>query len=573
MRINQYLILIILLLFAACNSTQSNNLSGDASDNNMDISLETGQVDAVLRSAPFSKGVNFSGWFESFSAQSIPFTKYTEQDFANVKSLGADVIRLPVKVHSMTSGAPNYTIDPLLFKFLDTAVDWAEKYRIYLIIDNHSFDPVAPTSNDIDKILLPVWAQIARRYKDRSNYVVYEILNEPHGISDKRWGEIQGLAIETIRRIDQKHAIIPGGTDYNSIGKLASIPVYSDDNLIYTFHFYDPHVFTHQGATWGEPSMASLEGIPFPYDIRRMPKTPNNLRGTWLENAIRNYEWDAKFNILRITLDKVVTFSKTRNVPVFCGEFGVYMINSRNADRVRWYKFVTDALDKRNISRTSWDYFGGFGVFAHEGRGDFYSELNVDVVKAMGFTPPPQKQRSREPFKSGFVIYDDYPNVEFPVGYWGEKTDFSMYDANSAEGEFAIRWGKTVQYNIFWFDFSNNGNFNNLLSSGYALEFKARTEKPVNFDIRFVNPENASSIPWRMRYVINEKILPSDGKWHSIRIPLKDMSEHGAWINAKQQWLNPNGQFSWENIKQLEFVAEYSAIDNVIWFDSIRITQ
>jgi len=563
------------MILAACNSTQPVESSDEKNDNDndMDISLETGPVDAVLSSAPFTKGVNFSDWFESFSAQAIPFTKYTEQDFANVKSLGADVVRLPVRMHSMTGGAPDYAIDPLLFKFLDIAVDWAEKYGIYIIIDNHSFDPIASTSNDIDKILLPVWAQMAMRYKDRSNYVVYEILNEPHGISDKRWGEVQGMAIETIRKIDQKHVIIVGGTDYNSIGKLASIPVYKDDKIIYTFHFYDPHIFTHQGATWGEPSMASLAGVPFPYDAKRMPKTPNDLKGTWIEGALREYEWDAKFNKLRSTLDKTVTFSKTRNVPIFCGEFGVYMINSKNNDRVRWYKFVTDALDKRNISRASWDYFGGFGIFNFEGHGNFYSDMNVDVVSAMGFTPPPQKPRSSEPFNSGFVIYDDYPNGEFPVGYWGEKTDFSMYDTNSAEGEFAIRWGKAVQYNIFWFDFRNNGNFSKLLSLGYALEFKARTEKPVNFDIRFVNAENASSLPWRMRYVINESVLPPDGKWRTIRIPLNDMSEHGAWINSKQQWVNPQGQFSWENIKQLEFVAEYSNIDNVIWFDSIKITQ
>ena len=134
--------------------------------------------------------MNFSGWFEAYSAQGIPFTRYAEEDFAHVKSLGADVVRLPVRMHSMTAGAPSYTLDPLLLGFLDCAVDWAEKHELYIIIDNHSFDPVEATANDIDTILIPVWEQIARRYKDRGNYVIYEILNEPHGISDQRWGEI-----------------------------------------------------------------------------------------------------------------------------------------------------------------------------------------------------------------------------------------------------------------------------------------------------------------------------------------------------------------------------------------------
>ena len=349
--------------------------------------------DAVVNAAPFSRGVNFSQWFEASSAQAIQFTRYIEQDFINMKSIGADVIRLPVKMHSMTGGAPEYVLDPLLLKFLDTAVDWAEKHQLYIIIDNHSFDPAVPTDENIDRILLKVWAQIAQRYKNRSKYVIYEILNEPHGISDSRWGEIQGLVIEAIRKIDTTHAIIVGGTDFNSINKLSSLPEYSDLNLIYTFHFYDPHIFTHQGASWDTPSLASLAGVPFPANSMRMPKTPDDLKETWVEDALKNYKNDAAFSTLAASLDKTVAFSRERNVPVFCGEFGVYMVQSPAKDRVIWYELITGMLKKRNIARTSWDYFGGFGIFNSQAGGDFRADVNIDVVRAMGFIPPPQRTR------------------------------------------------------------------------------------------------------------------------------------------------------------------------------------
>jgi len=369
---------IIGVLLMACTSTN--------------ISYETEKPDAVLNQAPFSRGVNFSQWFEGPNAQAIQFNRYIEQDFINVKSMGADVIRLPITMHSMTGGVPEYVLDPLLLKFLDTAVGWAEKHQLYIIIDNHSFDPVAPTAENIDGILLKVWAQIAEHYKNRSKYVIYEILNEPHGISDKQWGEIQGMAIDTIRKIDTTHAIIVGGTDYNSISKLSSIPKYSDPNLIYTFHFYDPYLFTHQGATWGEPSLASLAGVPFPAGGRRIPRTPGDLKGTWVEYAIKNYKNDAAFSTLAASLDKTVAFSRERNAPVFCGEFGVYMIQSPAKDRVNWYKFVTGALERRNIARTSWDYYGGFGIFNSPAGGDFRSDVNIDVVRAMGFFHPQQRK-------------------------------------------------------------------------------------------------------------------------------------------------------------------------------------
>ncbi|MCL1959753.1 MAG: glycoside hydrolase family 5 protein [Spirochaetes bacterium] len=333
----------------------------------------------------FSRGVNFSKWFEFKSVRDIQFERFVEQDFANVKSIGSDVVRLPIAMHNFTSGAPGYTIDPVFIKYLDSAVDWAEKHKLHIILDNHSFHPVNPTDVNIDRVLIPVWEQIAGHYRDRSNYVLYEILNEPHHIADERWGEIQGMTIEAIRKIDKKHTIIAGGTGYNSIEKLTALPAYKDNNLIYTFHFYDPHLFTHQGATWENPSLSSLKGLPFPAEKNRIPETPTDLKGTWVEKALESYEKDAAPETLFAALDKAAAFSKERDVQVFCGEFGVFMIQSPEADRVNWYKLICDALNKRSIPWTSWDYFGGFGIFKTGKKGDFKSDVNVDVIKAMGF--------------------------------------------------------------------------------------------------------------------------------------------------------------------------------------------
>jgi endoglucanase len=332
---------------------------------------------------PFSRGFNFSKWFEFRSVQEIQFDRFTEQDFINVRSIGADVIRLPIAMHNFTNG--EYTLDPVWMKYLDTAVDWAEKNELYIILDNHSFHPVNPTDENIDRILIPVWEQLARHFKDRSPFVIYEVLNEPHHISSERWGEIQGKAVDAIRRIDEKRLIIVGGTNYNSIEKLFSIPQYKDNNLIYTFHFYDPHIFTHQGATWGSPSLASLKGVPFPAEKSRIPETPADLKGTWIEKALEDYEKSAALETLFASLDKAAEFSKTYGVPVFCGEFGVFMIQSPPPDRVKWYEIICGALNERNIPWTSWDYFGGFGIFKTGKKGDFNNDVNIDLLNAMGF--------------------------------------------------------------------------------------------------------------------------------------------------------------------------------------------
>ncbi|MDR0375927.1 MAG: glycoside hydrolase family 5 protein [Treponema sp.] len=581
-------LIVAALIFTHC-ADQSNNIAnippGDAA---VEDDYTLGSLDfPVVASeypAPFSKGVNFSEWFQSSSPQTIPFTKYTEETFEQVKSLGVDVVRLPLNLHSFTSGeaadgAPAYTLDPLFLRLLDQAVDWAEKNEMYLILDNHSFDPVANTAEDIGDILIPVWTQMAERYKDRSEYVMYEILNEPHGISDSLWGEIQGKVIAAIRSKDPARTIIVGGTGYNSIDALSAIPEYSDDNLIYTFHFYDPYLFSHQGETWGSPpNLRNLKNVPFPADAHDMPAAPADLKGTWIEYNLKNqYPREGQPSVLAATLNKASEFSNARKAPVFCGEFGVYMINSLPKDRVRWYTAVARFLDERRVARTSWDYTGGFGLFKNPSGGDFYADLNVEVVKAMGWTPP--EQRVAEKTQAGFTIYDDYPRNGTSIVCWetggaGDSPFFSAYaESAGADGEYCLLWKNPAQYHSFMFTLPASIDWAYLKDNGYAVRFKVKTSADASFDIRFVDVENAPRLPWRMRFTVDHEMAPADNEWHTVTIPLDAMTEHGAWVNATQEWLNPRGEFSWEHIDMLAFVAEAGAFTGEVWIDSIEVTK
>ncbi len=337
---------------------------------------------------PFHRGVNLTGWFQARDAKHIRFDRFSKKDFLDIKSLGCDVIRLPINLHSMTAGAPEYVLDPEFLILLDSAVNWSEQLQLHLILDNHSFHPIRVTDPGIGKILNKVWPQLAERYKDRSDLICYEILNEPHGISNQLWGEIQQEAIGAIRKIDTRHTIIVGPSGYNGYKDLDSMPVYRDPNLIYTFHFYDPFMFTHQGAAWNSPSMASLKGIPFPYDAGRMPAIPPEFRGTWVENGLRNYPKEGNVEKVKSLLDMAINFRNTHHIDIFCGEFGVYIPNCDNTDRVYWYSVVREYLEANDIPWTSWDYKGTFGLFNKNSREKFRSDLNVPLLKSLGLTVP-----------------------------------------------------------------------------------------------------------------------------------------------------------------------------------------
>ncbi len=342
----------------------------------------------TMAQTPFNRGVNLTNWFQTSGTQQIQFSKFTKKDFENIKSLGCDVIRLPINLFYMTDGKPNYTVDTRFFDFLDQAVTWAEDLKIYLLLDNHTTDDLASKNPDLETTLVKVWKQMATHYKDRSNYILYEIMNEPNGLTTVNWSIIQQKAIDAIRQIDTKHTIIVGASNFNNYNDLSLLPVYSDKNLIYTFHFYDPFIFTHQGASWPVPSMAPLIHVPFPYNASSMPQFPSALKGTWVEKSFNNYAINGTVTKIKQLIDVAVAFKTSRNVNVYCGEFGVYMSYSNDANRVYWYGVVRQYLEENGIAWTTWDYEGGFGIFNKGSKELFDYDLNIPLIKALGLNVP-----------------------------------------------------------------------------------------------------------------------------------------------------------------------------------------
>lgn len=530
----------------------------------------------MLRSqAPFTRGVNLTSWFQVGSAQEIQFTKFTKKDINDIKSLGCDVIRLPISLHDMTSGAPQYILDPLFFTFLDSAVTWCEELNIYLILDNHSFDPNIDTSPGVADILVKVWTQMAFHYKDRSKYILYEILNEPHGISTSSWGTIQNQAINAIRNYDKKHTIVVGGSGYNTYTELKNLPVYSDTNLLYTFHFYDPFMFTHQGATWVVPSMAPLAGVPFPYNPAEMPACPPSLKGTWIESSLNSYYADGTEDKVRQLIYNAVSFRAQRKVNLFCGEFGVYIPNSDNADRCHWYKVVKDYLDNNNIPWTSWDYKGGFGLF-NKGSNEFFEhDLNVRLLDSLDLNVPEQTPFSIKPDSAGFLIYTDFIGQNINnSSYSNGPLNFYSGDL-PANGQYCIYWNPSDQYNAIGFDFVPDKDLSRLVSENYALDLMVRGNNPaVKFEIRFRDSKTSEpdDHPWRMGITIDSTNAAWDRRWHHLHIPLTSFTERGAWDN--DTWYEPVGKFDWIKTDVLEISTEWTDIlGKKVWFDNIHITN
>lgn len=90
------------------------------------------QHNLEAQEAPFSRGINLTEWFQASNIQEVQFTRYTKKDFEQIQDLNCDVIRLPINLHFMTNGAPDYVLEPLFLDFLDQVADWAEELNMHL---------------------------------------------------------------------------------------------------------------------------------------------------------------------------------------------------------------------------------------------------------------------------------------------------------------------------------------------------------------------------------------------------------------------------------------------------------
>jgi endoglucanase len=330
-------------------------------------------------------GINASEWLaqsSDYSPQRLR-TFTTLDDVARMHAMGFDHVRL--------------SIDPAVFKcqgpwdqcervqIVDEVIAKALSLDLAVIVDIHPNDDYKRqlTSSDsaVDKFAA-LWSQIATHYaKTDPERVFFEILNEPE-VGIYRWAGIQQSLVSTIRRDAPAHTIIVTCGEYSNADDLARMPQVADDNYIVNFHYYNPHIFTHQGASWGEGYWAGLRQVPFPGTSELVVAAITQQSNEFARWKLTQYgleHWDAQHVAGEIQF--AADWAKRRNVPLTCNEFGVYRDYSNPQDRLRWLEAVRTTLEQNKIGWTMWDYQGGFGVVT---KNNGTTVVDESVLRALG---------------------------------------------------------------------------------------------------------------------------------------------------------------------------------------------
>jgi aryl-phospho-beta-D-glucosidase BglC (GH1 family) len=222
--------------------------------------------------------------------------------------------------------------------------------------------------------------------------IIFEVYNEPHaaagGLTTQGynwWQNVQGELIAAIRTVTADHYIIAGGEGWNSIDGLKQLQPYPQQKIIYNFHFYEPFVFTHQGATWVDATWAILHDVPY-------PSTPENvapLIAASNNTAVKNLlNWYGNYRYNKDSLDKLIkvaadwgTFNK---VPLICNEFGSYKPFADQQSRINYISDVRSILEKYNIGWAMWEYDEGFGLIDYPSGNRNLPVTNNAVLAALG---------------------------------------------------------------------------------------------------------------------------------------------------------------------------------------------
>jgi endoglucanase len=357
---------------------------------------------AFNRAKHLRHGINLSHWFaQVYDAKGYVkehFDTYdTAQDMALIKSMGFDHVRFTLNCDPMFRRGQADRIPAEYLAMVDAAVKMILDQNLSIIIDVHpesDFKQKLVTDDNFVEQFADYWRALAKHYSSLDpDRVFFEILNEPEFKDRYRWMGVQARLARTIREGAPNHTIIATGANWSSSNELLFLEPLRDANVIYNFHFYDPHIFTHQGATWSTNFQHYLTNLPYPSTPENVFIAESQIPDPANQQVVARYGFD-RWDSSRIDgeITQVAAWGKRWNVPLTCNEFGVYRATANPADRAAWLHDVRTTLEKYNIGWTMWDYAGGFAVVT---RKDGVSTPDQVTLKALGLTIPPAPQPSK----------------------------------------------------------------------------------------------------------------------------------------------------------------------------------
>ena len=338
--------------------------------------------DSVQFSQNLMPGWNLGNQLESNSDGTPSETAWgnpviTENLINQVKAQGFKSIRIPVSYLSKIGEGPDYTIDSKWLDRVQEVVDMCIDNGLYAIINIHGdgyytvkgswllCGESASEQKTIKAKYEKVWEQIAKRFKNYDEHLVFESMNEEF---DNTYGNpnpeyynninaYNQIFVDAVRKAggknNSRYLLIPGwNTDINfttgdcdSYTMEAKFVIPNDSRIMISVHYYSPWEFCGEEGydtfyKWGD-------------SVKKFVKPRQS-------ESLVNRQFDKLYN----------AFIKN-GYGVVIGEYGANDKTSKDKSntiyRAYFAEYVNYAAHQRNIVTVYWDngYNGkhGFGLF------------------------------------------------------------------------------------------------------------------------------------------------------------------------------------------------------------------
>ena len=344
--------------------------------------------------------------------------KVTQRLIDSVKAAGFKSVRIPVAWSRFTDQA-SYTIDPLWLNRVEDVVNYVLSAGMYAMINEHWDNGwIIPTNDqqeEVNKRLAAMWRQIAVRFRDYDDYLIFAGTNEVHVDYNAPTSEYYTVQngynqtfVNAVRstggRNTYRYLAVQGyNTNIDYTNRFFVMPADAQQSrLLVEVHYYDPYNFTINSSStitqWGKNA------------------TDPARTETWANEA-----WaDAQFKKMKIKfIDK--------GFGVLLGEYGVQArlnlgSTARNQEhaayRLYWMQYITRSLERHGLVPMYWDNGptgnNSMGLFNRATGAQVYRDIIKAIVDTSSLNtssvqPPPL------PVPLDGALFQNYPNPFNPA--------------------------------------------------------------------------------------------------------------------------------------------------------------